>query len=279
MILDFRVRPPYGSFLDAVPYKDLGRTEFVCARMGLSLPEAARARSVDMMLEEMDAAGITQAVIPARRTNPAYGNVKNEDVQHFIEAYPDRFIGFMGIDPLEGEEALAEIEERILHGKFTGVVLEAGMLSTPLYADDDRIWPVYRLCEEKNIPIILMNGANAGPDVSYSNPLAVEHVAARFPGLKIILSHGCWPWVTQVLQVAWRRQNIYVSPDMYMVNFPGWQDYVTAANYTLRDRFLFGTAYPFVAFADGVQYFKTCGILNERLPALLYDNAARLLGL
>jgi len=247
--------------------------------MGMHLPEAARQKSVEMMLAEMDAAGITKAIIPARKTNPNYGIVDNDDVQHFLETYPERFIGFMGVDPLEGDTALEEIVQRVVNGRFTGVIMEVGMLSTPLYADDERIWPVYQLCEEKKIPVILMNGANAGPDVSYSNPISIDHIAVKFPQLKIVISHGGWPWVTEMLHVAWRRPNVYVSPDMYMVNFPGWQDYVTAANYVLRDRFLFGTAYPFVPFEEGVAYFKNCGILEDRLPDLFYNNAARLLGL
>lgn len=66
---------------------------------------------------------------------------------------------------------------------------------------------------------------------------------------------------------------------MYMVHTPGWQDYVTAANYTIPDRFLFGTAYPFVPFKEGVQYFKALGIREENLDRLLYQNAAELLDL
>ena len=279
MIIDFRVRPPYGSFLQAVPYRDLVRTEFVCRRMGMHLPEAARQSSVELMIQEMDQAGITKAIIPARKTNPGFGIVDNSDIQHFLDLDPNRFIGFMGADPLEGDAALEEIERLAVHGDFTGVILETGMLREPLYADDKRIYPVYRLCESNDIPVILMNGANAGPDVSYSSPLAVEHVAVDFPKLKIVVSHGGWPWTTEMLHVAWRRPNIYVSPDMYMVNFPGWQDYVTAANYVLRDRFLFGTAYPFVPFKEGVEYFRNCGIIEDRLPGLLYHNAARLLKL
>lgn len=279
MVIDFRVRPPFGSFLDAVPYRDLVRTEFVCNRMGVTLPEAARQKSVKMMLAEMDYAGITKAVIPGRKINPDFGMVENEDIAHLLHEYPDRFIGFMGVNPLEGTAALDEIERRVLHGNFTGVIMECGMLATPLYADDSRVYPVYRLCQEHDIPVILLNGANAGPDISYSSPACVDRVAVQFPRLKIILSHGGWPWVTEALHVAWRRPNIYISPDMYMVNFPGWQDYVTAANYVLRDRFLFGTAYPFVPFGEGIGFFKNCGILEERLPGLLYGNAARLLGI
>ncbi len=66
---------------------------------------------------------------------------------------------------------------------------------------------------------------------------------------------------------------------MYMVHTPGWQAYVTVANYTIPDRFLFGTAYPFVPFGEGLQYFKSIGIHEEHMERLLYKNAADLLQL
>lgn len=279
MVIDFRVRPPYKSFLNAVPYKDLVRTEFVCRRMELTLPQAARDGSVQKMVEEMDGAGITRAVIPARRTNPAFGIVDNDDVKELLQRYPDRFLGFMGIDPHDGEAALEEISRRTTQEGFTGVILECGMVTPPLYADDKTVFLIYDFCQERGIPVILLHGANAGPDLSYSAPVAADRVAAAFPKLKLVISHGGWPWVTQMLHVAWRRPNVYISPDMYMVRFPGWQEYVTAANYTLRDRFLFGTAYPFVPFAQGLEYLKNCGILPQRLPDILYHNASRLLEL
>ena len=61
-----------------------------------------------------------------------------------------------------------------------------------------------------------MAGGNGGPDLSYSDPVHVDRVAADFPALPIVVSHGGWPWVHQILHVAYRRQNVHVSPDMYL---------------------------------------------------------------
>jgi hypothetical protein len=280
MIIDFRLRPPYGSYLQTIMYRD---PEFCKVnfynKMGMYQPESAKQHSMELMLQEMDEAGITKAVIPGRKANPRMGVVDNKDIVELVEKYPDRFIGFPGIDPTDAEQAINEIEELVIKGPCTGIVMEPGVLVKPMYSDDERIYPIYEKCQEENIPVILMNGGNAGPDVSYSMPIYVDHIAVAFPKLKLIISHGGWPWVTEMLHVAWRRTNVYVSPDMYMVNVPGWQDYVTAANYILKDRFLFATSYPFVPFKDGIEYFKKCGVKEELLPDLMYNNAAQLLGL
>jgi len=278
MIIDFRVRPPYKSYLQAVMFKNLPRSKNFSKRLGMPQAASVTDLSLEKMLLEMSEAGITKAVIPGRMANPAFGRVKNEDIQELLEQYPETFIGFAGIDPTE-KDALATIERLVLDGPFQGIVMEPGVLEQPLYADDKCIAPIYEYCQENRIPVNLMVGGNAGPDISYSMPIAVDRVAAGFPDMKIIVAHGGWPWCQQMIHVTMRRANVYLSPDMYMVRTPGWQDYVTAANYTIPDRFLFGTAYPFVPFGEGVQYFKSIGICEENLDRILYQNAAELLNL
>ena len=66
---------------------------------------------------------------------------------------------------------------------------------------------------------------------------------------------------------------------MYMFNVPGVSDYVMAANTFMRDRMVFGTAYPFIGFKDGVEQFCALPFKPEVLPGLLYKNAARALKL
>lgn len=279
MVIDFRVRPPYGSYLNAVMYRNLSRSARFSEKLGMYQAKSVQEKSMELLLQEMDEAGIDIAVIPGRKTNPDFGLVNNQDIQAVMDCYPGRFIGMAGIDPLNQMEALQEIEELVVWGDFRGIVMEPGVLKEPMYVDNKQIYPVYEKCQEQKIPVVLMIGGNAGPDITYSMPVAVDHVAADFPELQIVISHGGWPWVSEMVHVAFRRGNIYLSPDMYMVNTPGCDDYVKAANYMLQDRFLFGTSYPFIPLKDGVEYFEHCGIQEERLPDLMYFNAAKLLNI
>ncbi len=278
-IIDFRIRPPFGSFLQAIMYRDPARTEDFSRRVGMYQAASVGKQSLELMIAEMDAAGVGLGVVPGRKANPQLGMVANEDIAVLLAKYPGRFVGFAGIDPSTGDDACQEIDATAVNGPFRGIVLEPGVLAEPMQADDRRIYPVYEQCAGKGIPVMIMVGANCGPDVSYSLPVALEHVATDFPRLKIIVAHGGWPWVTQTLQVAIRRPNVYISPDMYMVNMPGFQDYVTAANYFLQDRFLYASSYPFIPLAAGVEYFCGLPFKPEVLPKLLHENAAALLGL
>lgn len=173
---------------------------------------------------------------------------------------------------------MRQIDEAIALG-LKGINLEPGAYPQPLYADDRRLYPIYAYCEDKKIPVTMMVGGSAGPDLSYTYPVHVDRVAADFPDLKIALTHGAWPWVHEILHVAFRRQNIYLSPDQYLCGMPGSKDYLNAANSYLADRFLYASSYPFIGVREYAEWFRKQPIKPELLDGILYGNAARFLGL
>ena len=98
------------------------------------------------------------------------------------------------------------------------------------------------------------------------------------PELKIVVLHGAWPWVTQILYVVFRRPNVYLAADNYIA-FPGGDQYIQAVNTYLEDRFLYSSGYPFHPVIGYFEKFKTLGIKEEFLDNVLYKNAEKLLNL
>ena len=226
MIIDFRMRPPARGFLNIGVYDDVARTAKLTECFSMKQAPSVAQKSPELMLQEMDTAGVTMGVIPGRNGH-FKGSISNDDI---------------------------------------------------MYADDPRIYPIYDLCEQHRIPVILMLGGRAGPDITYSDPKIINRIAADFPKTNFIISHGGWPWVQQILGVCFFQKNIYLCPDMYLFNCSGAADYIMAANNFMQDRFLFGTAYPLMPIVDCVSHFK--GLFKpEVLPKLLYKNAAKLLNI
>jgi len=85
--------------------------------------------------------------------------------------------------------------------------------------------------------------------------------------------------VKEILHVAYRRLNVYVSPDQYMCNLPGMHDYILAANGFLAKRFLYGSSYPFIGVKLYRDWFATLPIKPHVLEGILYRNAAKFFGL
>jgi predicted TIM-barrel fold metal-dependent hydrolase len=259
-------------------YRDMQRTEGLAKKIQVELSPSARQRSMKLLVEEMKSAGVTLGVIPGRRVSSMLGAVANEPLLHIVHEYPDQFVAFAGLDVSTPEIAAREAPELMSRG-FKGVVIEPGHCPSPMYADDPRIYCVYEVCQKHRIPLILMAGGNAGPDLSYSMPVHLDRVAADFPQLIIIAAHGCWPWVTEGLGVAFRRKNIYISPDMYMMNLPGASEYGAAACGFLQDQFIFASAYPMVGLSDAVACINRLPATDGVKEKLLYKNAARVLGI
>jgi predicted TIM-barrel fold metal-dependent hydrolase len=276
-VIDFRLRPPVKGFLDMVMYAKAERRDGITRSHGMEPAASAQAKSMEMLLAEMDEAGVTCGVVMGRYSG-LYGSVSNLDVADIVRTWPDRFVGVGSIDPGERRRAIAQIDEAIDLG-LKGINLEPGAYPQPLHTDDRRLYPIYAYCEDKGIPVTIMAGGSAGPDLSYTYPVHVDRVAADFPQLRIAITHGAWPWVSEILHVAFRRPNVYLSPDQYLCNMPGMDDYVRAANGFLAERFLYASSYPFIGVKRYADWFRALPIRRELLPRLMHGNAARFLGI
>jgi predicted TIM-barrel fold metal-dependent hydrolase len=81
-----------------------------------------------------------------------------------------------------------------------------------------------------------------------------------------------------MIGVAFRRENVFVSPDMYMFS-PGGKLYIEAANGFMQDQYLFGTSYPFRPMKQSVDDLRAIGLKPDVLEKVSYKNACRVLNL
>lgn len=277
MIIDFRIRPPLRGFLDTLMYSAGDRRDGFTRTVGFEPSAAAQSQSMALLLKEMDQAGVDKGVVVGRLAG-TLGSVSNDDVAAILSEFPDRFIGAASIDPTHRAAAFATIDNAIKSG-FKLINIEPGAYPVPMYADDRKLYPIYGHCEDKGIPIILMVGGTAGPDLSYSDPIRTDRVLADFPRLQVVVAHGAWPWVTQILHVAFRRPNLWLSPDMYFSRMPGWQEYVNAADTFLSERMLYASSFPFCPVLGYKEWFEKLPIQQENLQKVMGNNAKRLLAL
>ena len=117
-----------------------------------------------------------------------------------------------------------------------------------------------------------------GVRLKYSNPMAVDDVAADFGGLNIILAHPSFPWQDEALAIAVHKPNVYIDLSGWSPKyFP--EILVRYTNTLLKLKMLFGSDYPLITPDRWLRDFETIGIRDEVRPLVLKENAARLLGL
>jgi predicted TIM-barrel fold metal-dependent hydrolase len=276
-IIDFRLRPPLRGFLDMVMYANAQRRDAATRRHGFEPAPSAVHQSMELLLKEMDSAGISAGVVVGRNSG-LYGSVDNDAVAAIVADHPGRFIGVASIDPTRRRAACDEIDRAMTLG-LRAVNIEPGAYAEPMKADDRRLYPIYGHCEDAGIPVIMMVGGSAGPDLSYTDPIHFDRVAGDFPALRIVASHGGWPWVDPMIHIAYRRPNVYLSPDQYLANMPGTREYLEAARGFLKERFLYASSYPFLPVDSYCAWFLKQPMSDEVRERVMYRNAAELLGL
>ncbi len=282
-IIDMRLRPPIPAWTRGSVF----RTAMHYPRHFFSFkgPRSAWLESVDILFEEMDSAGIKYGVLMGRAAAGAgnLGGVANREIVEAVAKWPDRFLGFLGIDLEAIPQGLAEVREFARATNIKGISIEPGSGVRPRWCDDESLDPIYEIAQEYDLPVsISLSGllsALGGHDISWSRPVSIQRAAQKYPGVKFIISHAAWPYAEEMVVVALACPNVYVSPDLYAATagMIGADTYVKGANMFLEDRMLFGTAYPTKDIQESLRDFLALGYRQEIIPKILWGNAAKLL--
>ena len=279
-IVDMRIRPTwlhkfFGS-TQGTPEYDVVR--WLNKRVGsIEIDHFAKSATMQQFVAEMDAAEIATGVMVARSTPTV--RVDNDELAGVAAQSEGRLLGVASIDPLQlgGTKALAEAANAITKLGHRGLNIDAGFYERGMKANDPVLLPLYDLCQSLGVPAFILSGPTT-PDLSLNDPFAIDKVAAQFPKLQIVVCHGCYPHVDAMVAVAFRRENVVVSPDMYMFA-PGGKLYIEAANGFMQDQYVFGSSYPFRPMKQSVADLRNIGLSPAALEKASYKNACRLLNL
>ncbi|MFT8246162.1 amidohydrolase family protein [Roseomonas sp. BN140053] len=144
---------------------------------------AERPLSAEGLLEAMDAAGVSKAVVVQAST--AYGH-DNSCVADAVAAHRDRLVGVFSVDVLAAD---APTQIRRWHERgFSGFRLFTTGTTMPGQAgwiDDPRGFPAWALAEELRLPIAMQMTGKGIP--------ALRSMLERFPGVPVLLDHLARP--------------------------------------------------------------------------------------
>lgn len=278
-IIDMRSRPSFlHDFYGATPgTKEYDVVKWLNRRVGSKNDEHfTRSKTIKSFVEEIRECEIRAAVIVGRDV-PGIRH-SNDEIHQLTSKYKE-LLGMGSVDPfaLGSQGSATEVERAIKELGLKGINLEPGFGSAPRHADDPIFHPVYEVCSQLKVPVCLMSGPTT-PDFDYNNPAAVGRVARAFPDLSIICYHGFYPYVNEIIGVAFRYENVFLCPDMYIF-LPGSNLYVEAANGCMKDQILFGSSYPFRSMGQSIQDYRKLGFRDDVMDCVFSTNAKRLLNI
>lgn len=285
MIIDYAVRVPIEEFQRIFMKGHLDNYRRVYGRStGDTDFDAWCTRPLDDFIAHMDEAGIDKAIVHAKDAETTTGKkISNETIHKACQHAPDRFLFSASVDPHKGQAALDELEYAV---KTLGAVeVNFQLFELQLYSDDPVFHPIYERLSEWGIPAGLHTGINFSNNMpmEYGHPQRLDHVACMFPNLKIIASPPGWPWVMELVGVAWRHPNVYIGTGPVRPKYmgkpgTGWEPLLTYADSVIQDKLIFGTSWPMLPFKRTLEEIRALPLKPSVIDGWLGGNLARLLG-
>jgi len=195
------------------------------------------------------------------------------------------------IDVLDHDQGdIDQLDEWMERRLIVGMKLYPGYQH--FYPDQDVCAPIYRLCLKHDMPVIFHAGdtLGGGPDpakVRYAHPLAIDSVAADFPGLKIVIAHMGNPWFVDCAEVLYKNDNVYADLSGLVVRTPLGSPYGRLMRRRVRDliayssprKLLYGTDWPLTDMKPYLRFVRSLGLSQADSAYVFHKNAARLFGL
>ena len=239
--------------------------------------------TVEQLLEQMDQAGIDQAVVHAEYETGDQADALNQAVADLVAQYPKRFygIGTISQQDISIKRALKQIDECI-DMQLVGLSIQPAFFG--LSIDDKRLYPIYAKAMENNLIVALHTGVNYSTNrpMAGEHPLLIDEICCHFPDLTVIASHAAWPWINDMVAVARRHPNVYLefgglAPKYIGAEGSGWEVMYRFMNSVLKDQILYGTDWPVMDHQRTLREWRELRLKPQVLEGLLEGNAKSLI--
>lgn len=243
-----------------------------------SMDERLKGYSPSEFVKLLDDNRIAKVFVPSfkmwsyKRRAPLL-DVKVSTVREVMEATQGRVGGLYGIDVTLGMDGVRELEVAVKEWGFEGAHLHSNGFGMPLNHRD--LYPFYAKCVELDVPIVLQSGHSAEHMPSaVSQPILLDDVALYFPELRIVASHTGWPWVQELVALAWKHPNLYIGAGAHAPKY--WDAaLVQFLNSRGKGKVLWGTDFPVVKHADSIAQVEAITLKPEAREMLMYKAARK----
>lgn len=230
-------------------------------------------------VEFLKSQGVTYAVINASDDTTTRNRVvPNEKIAKIRDAHPDVFkFAWAGADPHQKMAAVRKFEYAVKELGLQGLYLSPWY--NKMLPNDRRYYPLYAKAAELDVPVSLHCISSMDPTstMQYGHPEYLDDVAVDFPELKLVARHPGFPWDKELAAVAYRQPNVYI--ELSAINPRLLTDLVPRINDIIQDKVMFGSSYPFLTPKHAIGWVEKIGLSEEIRHKVLYQNAAKFIGL
>lgn len=223
------------------------------------------------LLESGERIGVTKYVVHSAAT----GAAQVESINNFIIGevkQQEKFIGYGTMHP-DYKDFENEIQRIKYDGGLRGIKLHPDFQKFQI--DADEMDPIYNILAHEKMPVIVHAGDCR---FDFSGPARIAHVMDKHPDLVVIAAHfgGYTEWENSF--------NILCGRDVFFdTSSTLWKLPVEWANKMIEkhgvEKFFFGSDYPMWDHAEELERFNKLALNDREREMVLWENAAKLLGL
>ena len=179
--------------------------------------------------------------------------VPNKYVAEYVNRYPQKLIGFAGIDPTE-KGAVDELRSAKFDLHLRGITISPA--NQDFHPADTMAMKVYAKAEEYGMPILVHPSGHYTEQskLEYGRPYLLDEIARTFPNLRLVIAQLGQPWIDETICLLGKHHNVFADVSG-MLSRP-WQAYnalVTAYQAGVIEKLLFGSDFPYTSAEDCIE--------------------------
>ncbi len=240
---------------------------------------------LESFVEMLDDSGVEKAVHINEDVESTTGvkPLPNSYFGKIVKEYPDKLMCFAGVDPHKKKKAVDEAETALTKYELSGITIYP--FKHLLYADDPLYYPIYEVAIRYDVPVWIHTSMNWNTEISmdYGHPKYIDHLAIKYPKLKIIAGHAGWPWINEMVAVAWRHSNVYIElsafrPKYVGMSGSGFESLLYYGDRVIKDKVVWGSTWLLLGMfhKNILEEMKLLPIRPETLNKWIYYNAKKL---
>ncbi len=225
---------------------------------------------VTATVEAMDRHGIAIGLI----------HLGSEPVARALREYPDRFVAALEVDPNDVTGTVRSIRQAHAEHGIKAVTSFPAGCTPQVPVSDRRYYPVYQVCIDLDLPIVL-NAGIAGPRVpsACQDVLHFDEVCYDFPELRIVMRHGAEPWEALAVKLMLKWPGLHYMTSAFAPKYYP-KAVIDYANTRGSDKVMYAGYYPMGLTLERIfAEMEHVPLRDEVWPKFLRDNAARVFGI
>jgi predicted TIM-barrel fold metal-dependent hydrolase len=233
--------------------------------------------------------GVDKSFVLGFKSRYLRAEIPNRYVADYVARFPQKLIGFAGIDPTE-PSAVDEVRLAKNELKLRGVTISPA--NQDFHPTDSRAMAVYAECERLGMPVLIhpVGQFTEKSRLEYARPYLLDEIARTYPRLPMIVSQLGQPWVEETIVLIGKHHNVFA--DVSGLLGRRWQAYnalVAAHENQVIDKLLFGSDFPYTSASECIEALYSLNQISqgtnlptvprEALRGIVERDALGLLGL